>query len=189
MGFPDEEIRAFWLNDTLNVEYPELIKERCGELKNKEIPVLNNYEGSASAEFWDKFPKNNLPVKASTRVNVDEFEKQIDKVKDKMTGTEFCRAQKAVRDLKEGAGAYQKSELPPMNSYNARSAYDNGALLTDTIATWVKKGFVAGPFETPPKAGFRANPLAAVARNNKVRPILNMSGPRGARRNSLGKRC
>ena len=58
-------------------------------------------------------------------------------------------------------------------------AYENGALLTDVIATWIKKGFVAGPFDAPPMAGFRANPLAAVVRNGKVRPILNMSGPKG----------
>ena len=39
---------------------------------------------------------------------------------------------------------------------------------------------MAGPFETPPVPGFRANPLGVVVRNGKVRPILNMSGPRGA---------
>ena len=82
-------------------------------------------------------------------------------------------------DLAEGASAYQKVQLPPLNSVNSRSATENGILLTDTIATWVKKGFVAGPFDTPPLAGFRANPLAAVVRNGKVRPILNMSGPKG----------
>ena len=43
----------------------------------------------------------------------------------------------------------------------------------------MKKGFVAGPFDTPPVAGFRANPLAVVVRNGKIRPILNMSGPKG----------
>ena len=39
---------------------------------------------------------------------------------------------------------------------------------------------MAGPFETPPVPGFRANLLGVVVRNSKVRPILNMSGPRGA---------
>ena len=73
----------------------------------------------------------------------------------------------------------KKVKLPPLCSENSKSATDNGALLTDTIATWVKKGFVAGPFDTPPMAGFRANPLAVVVRNGKVRPILNMSGPKG----------
>ena len=52
--------------------------------------------------------------------------------------------------------------------------------MTDTIATWIKKGFVAGPFDSPPMPGFRANPLGVVNRNGKIRPILNMSGPKGA---------
>ena len=56
---------------------------------------------------------------------------------------------------------------------------EHGKFLTDTIATWIRKGFVAGPFRVPPKPGFRANPLAVVVRNGKIRPILNMSGPIG----------
>ena len=85
-----------------------------------------------------------------------------------------------VRDLKEGTSAYQKCSLPPIKTVNSKSAYENGEMLTDTIATWVKKGFVAGPFECPPVPGFQANPLAAVVRNRKTRPILNMSGPKGS---------
>ena len=50
-------------------------------------------------------------------------------------------------------------------------------MLTDKIATWVSKGFVAGPFVAPPVEGFRVNPLMAIARNNSVRPVINMSAP------------
>ena len=96
-----------------------------------------------------------------------------------MTRTEIRRAERVLSDLSEGAGAYQKSELPPLNSSNSKTASDNGVLLTDTIATWIKKEFVTGPFNTPPMAVFRANHLAVVVRNGKVRPILNMSGPKG----------
>ena len=67
-----------------------------------------------------------------------------------------------------------------MNSVNTKSPVENGELLTDTIATWIKKGFVAGPFDSPPMPGFRTNPLGVVTRNGKIRPILNMSGPKGA---------
>ena len=120
-----------------------------------------------------------MPTAACSRVDIEALKKRVEDVRDKMTSSEVRRADKVIRDLENGAGAYQMSELPPLSSYNARSAYENGALLTDTIATWVKKGFVAGPFDVPPMAGFRANPLAAVVRNGKVRPILNMSGPKG----------
>jgi hypothetical protein len=53
-------------------------------------------------------------------------------------------------------------------------------MLTDKIATWIDTGFVAGPFRTAPVPGFRANPLIAVARKGTVRPIINMSAPKGA---------
>ena len=78
-----------------------------------------------------------------------------------------------------GEEAFQKSELPPISTRNSKSSVVHGRLLIDTIASWIKKGFVAGPFVTPPVPGFRANPLGVVVRNGKVRPILNMSGPIG----------
>jgi hypothetical protein len=49
--------------------------------------------------------------------------------------------------------------------------------VADTIATWVKKGFVSGPFREPPLPKFRINCLMAVNQGTKVRPILNISQP------------
>ena len=43
-----------------------------------------------------------------------------------------------------------KNFLPGIISKNAKSAYENGILLTDTIAHWVKSEMVAGPFDSPP---------------------------------------
>ena len=109
----------------------------------------------------------------------DVFEELINKASEKMTACELRRAKKVVSDLRNGAEAFQKSELPPVNGVNAQSTFTHGQLLTDTIATWVKKGFVAGPFDCPPVAGFSANPLGVIVKNGKIRPILNMSGPIG----------
>jgi hypothetical protein len=44
----------------------------------------------------------------------------------------------------------------------------------------VKKRFVAGPFDNPPFENFRANPLMAAVKKNKVRPIMNLSSPKGS---------
>ena len=179
MGFPDLKTAEHWINGEIKAPIPVETAMKNGVFKNKEIPILDSYETSPEQGFWDKFPKRKLPDEVSTRVNVEVLREHVDRCKHKMTVSEVRRAEKTLKDLTEGAGAYQKKELPPLISENARSAYENGALLTDTIATWVKKGFVAGPFETPPMAGFRANPLAVIVRNGKVRPILNMSGPLG----------
>ena len=148
-------------------------------IKNSEIPKLDNYVSDPDRKFWEFFPKKEMPKSAETIIDIDMLERKIVEARSGMTASEYRRAVKTVKDLRCGAEAYQKSELPPIRTVNAKSAYDNGEMLTDTIATWVKKGFVAGPFEVPPTAGFRANPLAVVVRNGKIRPILNMSGPIG----------
>ena len=168
-----------WLNAEANAYTPGEFPAKKSELKNPEIPILKSYTGGAESEFWDKFPKRGLPDQATTRVNVEKLAARVNNVRNKMSETECRRADRLLSDLVAGADSCQRSELPPMNSPNSRSTVENGALLTDTIATWVKKGFVAGPFSTPPVPGFRANPLAVVVRNGKIRPILNMSSPRG----------
>jgi hypothetical protein len=62
---------------------------------------------------------------------------------------------------------------------NSQSAYENGRHLSDTIAEWVKSGFVAGPFLHPPTPHFRANCLLVAVQPGKIRPILNVSQPTG----------
>ena len=44
---------------------------------------------------------------------------------------------------------------------------------------WVKKGFASGPFDSPPLACFRVNPLIAIEQHGKIRPVLNVSEPAG----------
>ena len=129
------------------------------ELKNLEIPRLDDYESAPNDEFWDSFPKMGLPAQAETAINIDKFNKGIEEVKGKMTASELKRATKVLDDLRSGADAYQRSLLPPVNTFNVKTAYENGQILTDTIATWIKKGFVAGPFYSSPLPGFRVNPL------------------------------
>ena len=51
--------------------------------------------------------------------------------------------------------------------------------MTDNVAHWVKQGFVRGPFSKPPLKNFRINPLMAAIQKDKIRPILNLSAPKG----------
>jgi hypothetical protein len=55
----------------------------------------------------------------------------------------------------------------------------HGHVVTDTIADWVKSDFVAGPFSSPPFKNFRSNCLVAIEQPNKVRPVLDISLPKG----------
>ena len=51
--------------------------------------------------------------------------------------------------------------------------------LTDTIAWWIRQGYVSGPFAAPPLPDFRTNAMMAVAQKNKIRIIMNFSAPEG----------
>ena len=179
-GIPEWERVKHWLNPDSSAVYRKEEKAVHAKLENPELATLDNYEVPPREEFWNNFPKRKLPERAETKLNVKNLEKEVGKNEPKMSRTELRRARKLIRDLRKGADAYQKMPaLPPMTASNAKSAYENGQMLTDKIASWIKKGFVAGPFNCPPVPGFRANPLATVCRSGKIRPILNMSGPRG----------
>ena len=147
-----------WLNTNIKASCPGPERVVMGEVKNKEIPVLESYSEGTNDSFWRKFPKRSLPTSANTKVNILKLRKMVLKASNRMSRTELKRAKKVISDLRQGANAYQRQELPPISTSNAKSAVEHGALLTDTIATWVKKGFVAGPFDTPPVPGFRENP-------------------------------
>ena len=181
MGVPPEwSTVEKWLDTRQSPSYPDIKETPLPERKFKEIPLLTSYDVIPEASFWDKFPFRELTARAETRINTRNLEKIVDKYKDEMLHSEFKRAERTIENLKHGANAYQKSDLPPITVLNAKSALHHGELITDKIASWINDGYVAGPFDTPPMPGFRANPLMAVVRNGKVRPVLNMSGPKGS---------
>jgi hypothetical protein len=71
-----------------------------------------------------------------------------------------------------------KHDLPSIICKNASSVLQNGEILTDSIAFWLQKGFLAGPFHSSPLQNFRTNQLMAKEEKLKIRPILNLSAPK-----------
>ncbi len=115
------------------------------------------------------------------------LESLIARCKGAWTLSEKHIAKTAVARLKGELPVKLIKHLPTLREKNAPSAIENGAAMTDVLATWLKKGFVAGPFERPPCDGFRANPLMAAVQKNKVQPILNLSSPKGSSFNDAVK--
>jgi hypothetical protein len=153
-----------------------LVKKKA----NPEVVVLDDYPKKPPTEFWDSFPKADMPTEVSTRVNVDKMESMVDKNKGKMLPFQLQRARKAISYLRRGAPAHQKlPPLPACFNKNTSSTYLHGKAVVDTVATWVKNGFAAGPFDAPPLPGFRTNCLMAVDQGLNIRPILNVSSPEG----------
>ena len=87
-----------------------------------------------------------------------------------------------LNDLRSGADTLANLDVLPGMISDNHVIYSDVEVcnhLNDNIASWVSKGFVAGPFDEPPFPGFRANPLFACIKRGKVRPILNLSYPEG----------
>jgi hypothetical protein len=68
--------------------------------------------------------------------------------------------------------------MGPCSVPNSKNAIKFGSEVTDSIASWITKGFVAGPFKSPPTKNFRSNSILAVAQPDKVRICLNVSLPK-----------
>jgi hypothetical protein len=159
------------------------VKKEEPVLKNPDLNKLNDYVNDPGQKFWDSFPKNHdLTVKTS--VNIEMLESEIKTAQEYMTISEKRRANRAVLYLKKGAPSYQKEPLPACSVENSISCYIHGAYITDTIADWIKKDFVAGPYSEIPLLGFRSNSLLAVVQPGKIRPVLNISLPKDESFNS-----
>jgi hypothetical protein len=145
---------------------------------------LEDYSVAPDSSFWDKFPKRDLPTRPETKIKICELEKKVHGLSEKMTCHQFARAKKAIDYLKHGAPSFQRGNLRACFVRNAKSTIIYGAQVTDNIATWIAEGYAAGPFDGPPCANFRVNPLLAVVQPDKVRPVLNVSSPHEASFNS-----
>jgi hypothetical protein len=152
--------------------------------KFPEIPTLQDYEVLQEGAFWDKFPSRPLPDRVSSSADPDKLEKRLMDLQDKLLASELSRGLKAVDFLRKGASVHTIKHLGPCQVPNSKVAVKYGEEVTDSIASWVKKGFVAGPFISPPLKNFRCNSILAVPQPGKVRNCINVSLPTG---NSLNE--
>jgi len=152
----------------------ELFEPKWGNVRK-----LDDYGVPAKEEFWSNFPKRVAPEKVETPVNTKILRWMIEKNSSNLTTHQVRRGVKLLKDLEEGASAYQRHSLPPTTVSNTPSAIEYGQLITDKLYSWLIDGYICGPYDYPPFPGFRCNPIMAVVRGGKVRPVINMSAPSG----------
>ncbi len=180
LGFPPWLRIWSWLTATSLPAFETEPTIESKEPKNPQIPRASNYNESQSEAFWQHFPFRDIPLKPSTRIDFTKLAQLLKSKAAKLLKSEILRGERAVKFLSEGAPSFSISELPSVFCRNASSALEFGYKLTDTIAEWVKEGFVAGPFSQPPFKKFRVNSIMMVPQKDKVRPILNVSSPKGS---------
>jgi len=180
LGLPEDwSTIQNWLNPDRKFSNPPALPKEPLRKKCPEIPTLQNYESPPPEEFWEKFPKRPLPAKPTTRVNLPMLKARINRAAAGWTIHQKVKARKAIETLSKGGKSFQKSVLPDITVPNAKSAFKHGELITDSIANFVKKGIIAGPFDSPPTKRFRSNSIMAVEQKDKVRLVLDMSRPAG----------
>lgn len=154
--------------------------------KFPEIPTLSAYGSSASHLFWEKFPSNPIPATPETRINIPALKLVFEERKPYVLKSERARAKKCIDYLENRGPSFQVSPLGSCHVKNSKAALQHGEEVTDTIASWITKKFVAGPFDTPPLPNFRANSILAIPQANKTRICINISLPEGR---SLNDSC
>ena len=143
------------------------------------LAKLDCYRRKPLEEFWKKFPVFKPKKLVPSPVRVRFLASLIKKCWKRWDQQQQRDAKAALAILKRGAKTRLVHPLPGLVKKNAESAFEEGEMLTDNIACWVEKKFVAGPFRRKPHKKFRVNPLMAVRQRAKVRPILNLSSPEG----------
>jgi len=114
-----------------------------------------------------------------TPVNVPNLQRLLSAHSSDLTKAQKIRGEKVVTEMTEGVDALQTVELPAAIIPNSGSVFQYGEIFTDVLAFWIRQGFVAGPFSSPPCAGFRANSMMAIKQKEKVRIVMNLSKPKG----------
>jgi hypothetical protein len=153
LGLPDGwcEVES-WIDDSRDVTASVNPSSQKPTVKNPEIGVLAEYASPAPPGFWEKFPSY-YPKKVVSSVKIDELENLIADCWDSWTLSQKVTARKTIERLKGKRPVKLKKRLDPLFEKNAKSALENGQAMTDVLATWIKKRFVAGPFEKPPYEG------------------------------------
>jgi len=147
-------------------------------VKNSEIVILDSYVKTPNKQFWNSFPKN-YPSKLRHSIKTKVLKSYVQKCWFLWTRSQRGIAKKALRRAEGKERVPLKKILGGLKTKNSTSATENGVLMTDTIGSWVKKNFVAGPYGKAPLKNFRINPLMAAVQKDKVRPIMNLSSPKG----------
>jgi hypothetical protein len=179
LGLPDNWATVhFWLTGSTSAPATESPNSTPKPKRFPNIPKLSDYSRNPLEAFWKNFPFNPIPAQPETKIIIANLEKIIDNNEHLMLKSELNRAKKCGEYLSSGAPSFQSAWTTGCAVPNSTMAFIHGPSVTDTIASWVEKKFVAGPFSTPPVPNFRANSILAVPQASKTRICINVSLPK-----------
>ncbi len=170
---------ADWLNPKKIIFFPAKKPHTPATKKCPDIPQLSSYRAPPGSGFWRCFPFKNIPSHPSSLVNFRRLHEIISHNRNVLSLEQRIRADKVVHDLQSGSVVPFVSVLPSITVPNTASVVLHGEEFTDVLAWWIRNGYVAGPFDNPPLPDFRTNAMMAVEQRDKIRIVMNLSGPEG----------
>jgi hypothetical protein len=159
--------------------YPPLPSLKPLTKKCPDVVTLKTYYTPPPPEFWKSFPSLRLPTQPASVINVQRLAALIHDHRNSLPFDQRIRADRVVNDLQYGSAVPFSVVLPAARTPNNSSVVEHGEEFTDTLAWWIRKGYVAGPFGAPPLHDFRTNAMMAVSQKNKIRIIMDLSAPKG----------
>jgi hypothetical protein len=176
----DWSITEEWLNPNISIFFPQPAENQKQKKKCPEIPTLPSYSLPPPQTFWDIFPASPLPSHPVSKIDFLCLKSLAVPLFPQMTTDQVDRTLRTVHELENGSTAPLSHDLPGIRISNSRSVIQHGEEFTDTLASWVKKGYVAGPFPAPPVPNFRSNAMLAIEQKGKIRIVMDLSSPKNA---------
>ena len=174
---------AMNLLHTMSLGPPPLPPPKMFSASNPEVPIREDYRSAPLSEWWDHWPRASYEVATARKSNIS-----AEKLRSLALVYQYPNAEalgKAVHDLSFGADiGVHKSDEPlareASTSTNAPSSYEFGDRVTDSIISWIKKGFCIGPLLDPKDNPWRedicvSGLMVKLKSNGKARVILNLS--------------
>jgi len=86
-GIPEWETVENWIDPGKKATYPEEEKKSEIKIENECIPQLERYDVDPGNEFWELFPKKDLPKRPETRINTKNLAKELEREKGQKLNT------------------------------------------------------------------------------------------------------
>jgi len=138
---------------------------------------LNDYRKVAPDSFWEQFPINLVQPAVS---NIDGA--KLSELARDLGCSDLERLNRVLGYIEHGADIGCKGEFrEESSSSNAKSTYESGPEVSDSIATWLTEGYAFGPVkrEEVPKGAKINGMMVRKKPNGSARIILNLSAPKG----------
>jgi hypothetical protein len=160
------------MDPNVSILFPPPPVQKPLSKKCPDIETLSTYTMPPPQGFWRTFPSRPLPSSPVSNIDFGRLKTLAETVAPFFTESQVVRAERTVYELQHGSTAPLLYELPGIRVPNTRSAAEHGEEFTDTLAWWIRCGYVSGPFAAPPTSDFRTNSMIAVEQKDKIRIVM-----------------